>query len=78
VSPAFPLDCGGEGEIRTRGGIATTPVFKTGALNRSATSPFLPPYSARVARHHAGLTQDILSFALRAIGCADVRFGILP
>jgi hypothetical protein len=32
---------GGEGEIRTRGGIATTPVFKTGALNRSATSPHL-------------------------------------
>jgi hypothetical protein len=32
---------GGEGEIRTRGGIATTPVFKTGALNRSATSPLL-------------------------------------
>jgi hypothetical protein len=23
------------------------------------------------------LTQDILSFALRAIGCAEVRFGIL-
>ena len=35
---------GGEGEIRTRGGIATTPVFKTGALNRSATSP-------KVAKH---------------------------
>ena len=34
---AFP---GGEGGIRTHGGIATTPVFKTGALNHSATSPF--------------------------------------
>ena len=36
------VDCaigGGEGEIRTRGWIAPTPVFKTGALNRSATSP---------------------------------------
>ena len=30
---------GGEGGIRTHGGIAATPVFKTGALNRSATSP---------------------------------------
>src|SRR5690242_17313434 len=30
---------GGEGEIRTRGWIAPTPVFKTGALNHSATSP---------------------------------------
>jgi hypothetical protein len=33
-------------------------------------------HTARVARHNAGLTQDIPSFALRAIGCADVRFGI--
>lgn len=30
---------GGEGEIRTHGGLAPTPVFKTGALNHSATSP---------------------------------------
>ena len=30
---------GGSGGIRTHGGIATTPVFKTGALNRSATLP---------------------------------------
>jgi hypothetical protein len=30
---------GGEGEIRTHGRIAPTPVFKTGAFNRSATSP---------------------------------------
>ena len=30
---------GGESGIRTHGGIATTPVFKTGALNRSAISP---------------------------------------
>ena len=29
---------GGEG-IRTPGGLAPTPVFKTGALNRSATPP---------------------------------------
>jgi hypothetical protein len=30
---------GGEGGIRTHGGIATTAVFKTAALNHSATSP---------------------------------------
>ncbi len=30
---------GGEGEIRTHGARKGTPVFKTGALNRSATSP---------------------------------------
>src|SRR5690606_3256223 len=31
---------GGESGIRTHGSVATTPVFKTGALNRSAISPF--------------------------------------
>jgi hypothetical protein len=30
---------GGEGEIRTHEGLAPLPVFKTGAFNRSATSP---------------------------------------
>src|SRR4051794_21661016 len=30
---------GGEGGIRTHGRLAPTPVFKTGALNHSATSP---------------------------------------
>ena len=32
---------GGEAEIRTLGGIAPTTVFKTAALNHSATSPSL-------------------------------------
>ncbi|MEY4565875.1 MAG: hypothetical protein RLY14_845 [Planctomycetota bacterium] len=31
----------GWGGIRTPGSLSTTPVFKTGALNRSATHPFL-------------------------------------
>jgi hypothetical protein len=30
---------GGGGEIRTHGWLAPSPVFKTGALNRSATPP---------------------------------------
>ena len=30
---------GGGGGIRTHGTVACTPVFKTGALNRSATPP---------------------------------------
>ena len=30
---------GGSGEIRTHGGVAPTAVFKTAALNRSATLP---------------------------------------
>ena len=36
------LSNGGEGEIRTHGARKGTPVFKTGALNRSATSPNIP------------------------------------
>src|SRR5689334_5092561 len=31
--------CGGEGGIRTPGTLPGTPVFKTGAINHSATSP---------------------------------------
>ena len=30
---------GGQGGIRTHGGVTPTPVFKTGAFNRSATCP---------------------------------------
>jgi hypothetical protein len=33
---------GGEGGIRTPGRVAPTPVFKTGAIDRSATSPDAP------------------------------------
>ncbi len=33
------LNTGGRGEIRTHGGLAPTTVFKTVALNRSATLP---------------------------------------
>jgi hypothetical protein len=32
---------GGEGGIRTPGTLSGTPVFKTGAINHSATSPHL-------------------------------------
>jgi hypothetical protein len=30
---------GGEGGIRTHGGVTPTPVFETGLFNRSSTSP---------------------------------------
>ena len=33
------LEYGGRGEIRTHGGYEPTSVFKTGALNHSATLP---------------------------------------
>ena len=35
---------GGEGEIRTHERVAPLPVFKTGAFNRSATSPYNNTY----------------------------------
>ena len=41
------LFIGGEGEIRTHGGVAPSTVFKTAALNRSATSP-----TGDVKHHH--------------------------
>ena len=38
------FEFGGSGEIRTHGGLAPSSVFKTGALNRSATLPWAPSY----------------------------------
>ena len=35
------LILGGGGEIRTHGPVAQTPVFKTGALDHSATPPII-------------------------------------
>ena len=35
---------GGSGEIRTHGGLTPSSVFKTGALNRSATLPWATSY----------------------------------
>lgn len=35
----FIFLCGGEGRIRTHGGLSPTSVFRTAALNHSATSP---------------------------------------
>ena len=37
---------GGEGEIRTHERVAPLPVFKTGAFNHSAISPFASKYKA--------------------------------
>ena len=60
---------GGEGEIRTHEPRKGPPVFKTGAFNRSATSPYnliLPdlawPCVAPRAAHSAHLRNDTSSF----------------
>ncbi len=37
----FHSKSGGEGENRTHGQVAPSPVFKTGAFGRSATSPLI-------------------------------------
>jgi hypothetical protein len=39
ATPLISLHNGGRGGIRTHGTLAGTPVFKTGALNHSATLP---------------------------------------
>jgi hypothetical protein len=39
---------GGEGGIRTHGAREGTPVFKTGAINRSATSPLLDSIAYKI------------------------------
>ena len=69
---AHGLTIGGESGIRTHGGIATTPVFKTGALNRSAISPHFESRYNDIAGD-AGFTQGILPFGLRASGCRPIR-----
>ena len=51
-----PLGPGGGGGIRTHGTLASTPVFKTGAFNRSATPPWSGRYVARFS-WRAGLAE---------------------
>src|SRR3569833_451235 len=58
---------GGEGGIRTHGGLAPTAVFQTAALNHSATSPIGPsisppgPSCERRAVNQAGRMRDFTS-----------------
>jgi hypothetical protein len=47
--PQLVAVCNGGGEIRTHGTLAGPPVFKTGAINRSATPPI---GTARTFVHH--------------------------
>ena len=54
---------GGEGGIRTHGGLAPTPVFKTGAFDHSATSPW-----GRAVRLHIGSAPDCKYFQILAAG----------
>ena len=66
---AFARASGGGSGIRTHGDIAATPVFKTGALNRSAIPPV--PF--------AGMREDacVFKWQRRAEGAA-VRHKIAP
>ena len=47
-NPHEITDCGGSGEIRTHDRVAPTPVFKTGAFNRSATLPIEGGFEASI------------------------------
>src|SRR5690606_1575091 len=59
---------GGESGIRTHGRFDPSPVFKTGALNRSAISPKLLPALRRLRAVFAGVTS----------GWAAVPCGLRP
>ena len=48
------MHAGGECEIRTHGCLSTSPVFKTGAFNRSANSPEVRILGGRGGPHGAG------------------------
>ena len=52
------VDIGGESGIRTHGGIATTAVFKTAALNHSAISPRRSDYASGVGRARRAMNLD--------------------
>ncbi len=54
----FPRGSGGWGGIRTHGALARTPVFKTGALNRSATHPGTEVNSLAVCRLQRATKRD--------------------
>src|SRR3954447_13022096 len=63
---------GGEGGIRTHGRLAPTPVFKTGALNHSATSPERDSIAQRThplqaLRAHNDLPQESLKISMRCL-----------
>lgn len=63
---------GGEGGIRTHGGLAPTAVFKTAALNHSATSPDTPTRSLDFALLQ-GLAPLGHQFATPGASSLDVR-----
>ena len=74
----FPNDfngIGGEGGIRTHDGLAPTPVFKTGALNRSATSPGSPVYRSQTGLGRAEHILGRIVFSLEDQG--DAIFGFV-
>ena len=70
-------DDGGRGGIRTPGARKDTPVFKTGAINRSATLPIIKePPVFRVMRRYAPQTRLVALCRLYK-GVADRRdYGI--
>src|SRR5579862_8644524 len=60
INSVFRVETGGWGEIRTHGTLAGTPVFKTGALNRSATHPLgeIKRMELPVSRTDSGLAPN--------------------
>ena len=68
---------GGEGEIRTHEGREALPVFKTGAFNRSATSPAAPYIARPDTLSNAFYALDAAQVAAQYFGHSDRTIGIL-
>ena len=66
---------GGEGGIRTHGPLSRSPVFKTGALNRSATSPFILTLGSEglIAAHVGPEGAGYADLAARLLAVLDDR-----
>ena len=79
---AFARACGGGGGIRTHGALARTPVFKTGAIDHSAT----PPACSRAAVTGSGVilkpgpcaNHDQASFQMRKRAVSSLSIQVRP
>ena len=64
---------GGRSGIRTHEELTPLPVFKTGALNRSAILPFARAYSKRILRSRARLQGILPNLRLAAAAARSLR-----
>ena len=71
--------CGGRGGIRTHEGLTPLAVFKTAALNHSATLPHLISLALLAPADHlnGSPATALLPFVLGALPCLPLQYGVL-